>query len=319
MKKQVLVSVDRGETRVALLEATGTVPPRKPGSELTRRRRRKPAAPSAGYQVAELYLERRGNRSIVGNIYKGRVDNVLAGLEAAFVDIGLEKNGFLHVDEIVLPGVEAPRRGRGGGPRGPTDHRHAQARAGDRRPGGQGPPEDQGRPALDGPDDRRALHGLRPVRRGRRRLPPARGEGARAPAQGGGQARAQGRGSDHPHRRPGRQARRPRARAALPVQARRGAREARRGDPGAGPRLPGGRPLGPRRARHLLGRLRARGGRRSQAAPPARLVLLPHRPGPGRAGRAVGGARRPCSRPSGSRRCSPRRSRAGSICPAAAI
>jgi ribonuclease G len=64
--------------------------------------------------VAELYLERRGARSIVGNIYKGQIDNVLAGLEAAFVDIGLEKNGFLHVDEIVLPGVEAPRRGRGG-------------------------------------------------------------------------------------------------------------------------------------------------------------------------------------------------------------
>ena len=51
----------------------------------------------------------------MGNIYKGRVDNVLAGLEAAFVDIGLEKNGFLHVDEIVLPGVETPRRGRGSG------------------------------------------------------------------------------------------------------------------------------------------------------------------------------------------------------------
>ena len=78
------------------------------------RRRRKTTNPAAGYQVAELYLERRGARSIVGNIYKGRVDNVLAGLEAAFVDIGLEKNGFLHVDEIVLPGVEAPRRGRGG-------------------------------------------------------------------------------------------------------------------------------------------------------------------------------------------------------------
>jgi len=112
LKKQVLVSVDRGETRVALLESTGTVPPRKPGQSPPRQR--KPAAPSAGYGVAELYLERRGNRSIVGNIYKGRVDNVLAGLEAAFVDIGLEKNGFLHVDEIVLPGVEAPRRGRGG-------------------------------------------------------------------------------------------------------------------------------------------------------------------------------------------------------------
>jgi ribonuclease G len=112
LKKQVLVSVDRGETRVALLETTGTVGPRQPSA--SSRRRRKPAASTAGYQVAELYLERRGNRSIVGNIYKGRVDNVLAGLEAAFVDIGLEKNGFLHVDEIVLPGVEAPRRGRGG-------------------------------------------------------------------------------------------------------------------------------------------------------------------------------------------------------------
>ncbi len=113
MKKQVLVSVDRGETRVALLEATGSVAQRKPGASRGRGRRRSKITPSAGYSVAELYLERRGARSIVGNIYKGRVDNVLAGLEAAFVDIGLEKNGFLHVDEIVLPGVEAPRRGRG--------------------------------------------------------------------------------------------------------------------------------------------------------------------------------------------------------------
>src|SRR5206468_10086004 len=77
------------------------------------RGRGKKADPAEGYRVAELYFERRGNRSIVGNIYKGRVDNVLAGLEAAFVDIGLEKNGFLHVDEIVLPGVETVRRGRG--------------------------------------------------------------------------------------------------------------------------------------------------------------------------------------------------------------
>jgi ribonuclease G len=88
----VLVSVDRGETRVALLEK------KNDGKD---------------YRVAELYLERRGGRSIVGNVYKGRVDNVLPGLEAAFVDIGLDKNGFLHVDEIVLPGVETPRRGRG--------------------------------------------------------------------------------------------------------------------------------------------------------------------------------------------------------------
>jgi ribonuclease G len=115
LKKQVLVSVDRGETRVALLEATGQVAARKSAPKSGARRRRRPAKPSAGYHVAELYLERRGARSIVGNIYKGRVDNVLGGLEAAFVDIGLEKNGFLHVDEIVLPGVEAPRRGRGSG------------------------------------------------------------------------------------------------------------------------------------------------------------------------------------------------------------
>jgi len=114
LKKQVLVSVDRGETRVALLEAAGTVSSSRKAASSTTRRRRKPA-PSSEYKVAELYLERRGSRSIVGNIYKGRVDNVLAGLEAAFVDIGLEKNGFLHVDEIVLPGVEAPRRGRGAG------------------------------------------------------------------------------------------------------------------------------------------------------------------------------------------------------------
>src|SRR3954467_12679267 len=74
----------------------------------------KPSAPTDGWRVAELYLERRGNRSIVGNIYKGKVDNVLPGLEAAFVDIGLDKNGFLHVDEIVIPGVEVARRGRAG-------------------------------------------------------------------------------------------------------------------------------------------------------------------------------------------------------------
>jgi ribonuclease G len=113
LKKQVLVSVDRAETRVALLEASGTPAASRPSS--SRGRKRGSGKPEAGYRIAELYIERRGGRSIVGNIYKGKVDNVLPGLEAAFVDIGLEKNGFLHVDEIVLPGVEAPRRGRGSG------------------------------------------------------------------------------------------------------------------------------------------------------------------------------------------------------------
>jgi ribonuclease G len=119
VRKQVLVSVDRGETRVALMEATGAPAAPKTGSSRGRGRaaaKPKDGAPAGkdGWRVAELYLERRGNRSIVGNIYKGRVDNVLPGLEAAFVDIGLDKNGFLHVDEIVMPGVEVARRGRVG-------------------------------------------------------------------------------------------------------------------------------------------------------------------------------------------------------------
>src|SRR3954462_115860 len=103
--------VDRGETRVAMLEAAG-----EPTAARRARRRKKGGLPT-GYRVAEIYFERRGGRSIVGNIYKGKVDNVLPGLEAAFVDIGLDKNGFLHVDEIVLPGVEQAKRGRGNGPR----------------------------------------------------------------------------------------------------------------------------------------------------------------------------------------------------------
>src|SRR5271155_2772660 len=97
LKKQVLVSVDRAETRVALLEAGGTPAALRPSNgrrSASPRKRR--GGPDAGYRIAELYLERRGGRSIVGNIYKGKVDNVLPGLEAAFVDIGLEKNGFLH-------------------------------------------------------------------------------------------------------------------------------------------------------------------------------------------------------------------------------
>jgi ribonuclease G len=97
MKKTILVSADRGETRVAVLESKSK---------------------GAKRDVAELYIERRGRRSIVGNIYKGKVDNVLPGMEAAFVDIGLERNGFLHVDEIVTPdGKQAPKRGRGSGKR----------------------------------------------------------------------------------------------------------------------------------------------------------------------------------------------------------
>ena len=109
MKKQLLVTVDRGETRVAILESEGT-----PSGDNRGRGKKK----SDDWRVAELYVERRGSRSIVGNVYKGKVDNVLPGLEAAFVDIGLEKNGFLHADDVMFPGVEVARRGRGGRAKG---------------------------------------------------------------------------------------------------------------------------------------------------------------------------------------------------------
>ncbi len=116
MRKQVLVSADRGEIRVAILESKGTAPK---GDERKKSRKRPLKADLKNWRVAELYIERRGRRSIVGNIYKGKVDNVLAGMEAAFVDIGLEKNGFLHVDEIVSEDGTVHRRGRGrgGGPK----------------------------------------------------------------------------------------------------------------------------------------------------------------------------------------------------------
>ena len=123
MKKQILVSVDPGETRVAVLESKGTARAQRDGKEKKDgaqkgKKKKDGASKKDDWKVAELYVERRGQRSIVGNIYKGVVDNVLPGMEAAFVDIGLERNGFLHVDEIVLPGGEAaPRRGRGKGRR----------------------------------------------------------------------------------------------------------------------------------------------------------------------------------------------------------
>ena len=85
VRKEILVSMDVGEQRVAVLE-DGV--------------------------VSEVYLERPGRRSIAGNVYKGTVDNVLPGMEASFVDIGLEKNGFLYVDEIVVPELEGRRHGR---------------------------------------------------------------------------------------------------------------------------------------------------------------------------------------------------------------
>ena len=82
--REMLISHDTNETRVALLEDR---------------------------QLVELYIE-RPKRSIVGNVYLGKVSDVLPGMQAAFVDIGVEKNAFLYVDEVIAPaGLEnVPRR-----------------------------------------------------------------------------------------------------------------------------------------------------------------------------------------------------------------
>ena len=50
--------------------------------------------------LAELYIERKQERGIAGNIYKGRVERVLPGMQAAFVNIGLEKSSYLHVSDV---------------------------------------------------------------------------------------------------------------------------------------------------------------------------------------------------------------------------
>src|SRR5262249_41155032 len=84
-KRELLVSVNVTEQRVAVLEDD---------------------------RLAEVYLERPDRRSIAGNVYKGVVDNVLPGMEAAVVEIGLERKGFLYVDEIVGPELEGKRHGR---------------------------------------------------------------------------------------------------------------------------------------------------------------------------------------------------------------
>ncbi|MGH9173471.1 MAG: ribonuclease E/G, partial [Vicinamibacterales bacterium] len=53
--------------------------------------------------VAEIFVERERNRGVAGNVYKGRVSKVLPGMQSAFVDIGLERDGFLYVSDVISP------------------------------------------------------------------------------------------------------------------------------------------------------------------------------------------------------------------------
>jgi len=81
MNKELIVSTTPQETRVALLEDG---------------------------LAAELFIEREAHRGHVGNIYKGRVTRVLPGMQSAFVDIGLERDAFLHVEDVLELLGEAP-------------------------------------------------------------------------------------------------------------------------------------------------------------------------------------------------------------------
>ncbi len=271
MRKQVLVTADRGETRVAILEAEGT-PSAEVGNNSKNRSSNKGSGDNPDWRVGELYIERRGSRSIVGNIYKGKVDNVLPGLEAAFVDIGLEKNGFLHADDVVIPGVEVARRGRTGG----KGKRISELL----KPGQEilvqaikDPLKTKG-PRLS---MQLSIAGryLVYVPQGEgigvsRRLDDKERERLRKAVQG---PRARRGRRHHPHRRPGRQAGRLRARDQVPAQAARRADPALRGGHRPGDGLPGGRPVGPGRARHLLEAVRARDRGRPRPAPAAAVVL----------------------------------------------
>ena len=82
MTKEMIISSSAHETRVAILEDD---------------------------QVAEIFIERERSRGVVGNVYKGRVSKVLPGMQSAFVDLGLERDGFLYVTDVVASLEELDR------------------------------------------------------------------------------------------------------------------------------------------------------------------------------------------------------------------
>jgi ribonuclease G len=96
MTKEMIVSSNGHETMVAILE-----------DDL----------------VAEIFVERERHRGVVGNVYKGRVSKVLPGMQSSFIDIGLERDGFLYVADVIdtlvefdkLAGDEEDEAGGGNG------------------------------------------------------------------------------------------------------------------------------------------------------------------------------------------------------------
>ena len=211
MKKNILVSVDRGETRVAVLEAKGS-PDRgqapqegcpKQRMEGRRALRRAPRPP----------LDRRQHLQGQGRQRPAR-------------DGGGVRRHRPGAKRLPPRRRDRPARRQGrpqaGSRPGPPDRRADQARPGDHRPGRQGPAEDQGRAALDAALDRRPLPGLHAAgRRDRRLQAPARRR-ADPPSQADRQGRHRQGRRDRPHRRAGREEGGLRPRDLLPAPPRRG-------------------------------------------------------------------------------------------------
>src|SRR5206468_10612725 len=82
MKRELLINAAPRETRVAIMEDD---------------------------ELVELLVDRPEARRMVGDIYLGRVEAVLPGIQAAFVDIGTEKSAFLHASDLVFPDDDADR------------------------------------------------------------------------------------------------------------------------------------------------------------------------------------------------------------------
>ena len=98
MKREIVINAGLGETRAALLEDR---------------------------RLVEFYVERQEEQRVVGNIYKGRVENVLPGMQAAFVNIGLERNAFLYVDDALAYKVDGENGSANGSGNGDRPHVHS--------------------------------------------------------------------------------------------------------------------------------------------------------------------------------------------------
>src|SRR3954462_1290810 len=103
--------------------------------------------------LQELYVERTSQESYVNNIYKGKVVNIEPSIQAAFVDFGIGRNGFLHVSDVASayfkgPGAERGERGeRGeGGNRGERPEGRGRGDRGRDDRGGRGDRGDRGAP-----------------------------------------------------------------------------------------------------------------------------------------------------------------------------